>query len=192
MSNAWGILGLSWVLTQALSLLMLDIGSRFAGQRHLVELGRIAHRQKMRALERTWPLTRLRRAIQRRDQRSCTIILSSLIALKSLGCLVLGIVMVFWLPIASLFVPAIVAVHDPDDPSLAVWVRRVAALQVTSHALAAAVGFTVIVVGPIGRTPLPSVIATNAALFASVLMIALALAVVAGRVEAHGVVERGI
>lgn len=192
MSDALRLFGMTWVLTQAGSMLMLHVGSRFAGHPLLLRLGTLAHRQKLQALDSVWPLTRLRRALERRDHIACTAILGSLIALKSVGCLALGIVVVFWLPAASLFVPTIVAVHDPDDTTLMPWVRRVATLQITSHALAASVGFMLVRMGPASGTPLRVAIESNAVLACVAMVTSLALAVAAGRVEALGIMERGI
>ena len=192
MSDGLRIFGLVWVLTQVGSLLMLHIGSHLTGQRHLLRLGEIAHRQKLRGLTHTWPLTRIRPAVDRGDTMTCTLILSSLIVLKSVASLAFGIVMVFWLPFASLLVPAIVAVHDSDDATLGPWVRKVATLQVTSHTLAAALGFAIATVGPLDGTSIAAAIEANAALFLIVSGLSLDFAVAAGRLEASGVVERGI
>ena len=148
MNDVLRTFAVAWLATQAGSLLSLQVGARFVDNRHLLRLGALAHRQKLAALDRLWPLTRVRPAVERGQVGTCTVILSSLIAGKSAASLVFGIVMVFWLPIVSAMVPSIVAVHDPDDPSLGPWVRRVAALQVTSHALAAALGFALVVDTP--------------------------------------------
>jgi len=192
MSETLRIFGTAWVLTQLASMVMLYIGSRFAGHPLLLRVGRLSHRQKLQALDSVWPLTRVRPAMERGDRLTCTVILASLIALKSVGCLALGIIVVFWLPLASLFVPAIVAVHDPDDTTLIPWIRHVATLQVTSHALAAAVGFALVRVGPANGTPLRVVVESNTVLVCAVMVISLALAVAAGRAEASGIMERGI
>lgn len=192
MSDALSLFGLVWLLTQVASLIMLGVGVRFAGHRYLVTLGSTAQRQKLQAMERLWPLTRLRAAAARGQLGVCTLILAALIVLKSVACLLLGVVMVFWLPVASLVVPAIVAVHDPDDPTLMAWVRRVATLQVTSHALAASLGATLTMLGPLSGTPVSEVIIDHAALFALVSIAAVGFALAAGQMEASGVIERGI
>ncbi len=182
----------AWLATQAGSLIALEIGFRFTDNRHLVRIGALAHRKKMRALERVWPLTRIRPAVERGDAGACSVILSSLIALKSAASLAFGIVMVFWLPLASVMVPSIVAVHDPDDPTLLSWVRRVATWQVTSHALAAALGFALVVAGPLAERPLAEVLRSNVPLVVVASLASLAFALAAGKLEASGVVERGI
>lgn len=182
---------IAWLLTQIASLLMLEAGTRFAGNRLLMRLGEISHRQKMSALERIRPLTRIPDAVARGDTLTCTVILASLIALKSAASLVFGIVMVFWLPLASVLVPSIVAVHDPDDPSLGPWVRRVAALQVTSHALAAALGFALVLAGPLADRSIAEAIDSNVGLLVVASLASLGFAFAAGRAEASGVVKRG-
>lgn len=187
-----GTFVIAWLITQAGSLLMLEIGARFAHNRLLLRLGQIAHRKKMRALERIWPLTRVRPAAKRGDIATCTVILSSMIAAKSALSFVFGIVMVFWLPLASVIVPSIVAVHDPGDPGLARWVRKVAILQVTSHALAAALGFALAVKGPLNEKSILSVVDANATLLVLASLASLALALAAGKTEATGIVHRGI
>ena len=192
MNDVLGTFAVAWLATQAGSLLSLQVGTRFADNRHLLRLGALAHRQKLAALDRLWPLTRIRPAVERGDVGTCTVILSSLIAGKSAASLVFGVVMVFWLPIVSAMVPSIVAVHDPDDPSLGPWVRRVAALQVTSHALAAALGFAVVVAGPLADRSLRSVVGDNIALVVVTSLLSLGFALAAGKAEATGVVQRGI
>jgi hypothetical protein len=192
MSDALRYFAAAFLLTQAASLIMLHVGARFVGHRYLLRLGQISHRQKLSALDRIWPLTRVRRAVERDDLSECTAILASLIALKSAASLVFGVAMVFWLPFASLVVPAIVAVHDPDDATLESWVRMVATLQVTSHALGAALGFAIVVVGPLAGVSLASAVVANAWLCAAAVLASLAFAIAAGRAEASGLLERGI
>ncbi len=192
MSELGGLFLKVWGLSQIVSLLALWAGSRLTGHRHFLRLGQLAHTQKLRALERMWPLTGIRPALERQDKLTCTIILTSLIVLKSFASLAFGVVMVFWLPLASLMVPSIVAVHDPNDPSLGRWVRQVATLQVTSHALAAALGFAVVAVGPWVGKPLSAAIGSNPVLLGVVCAVSLGFAVAAGRAEAGGLMQRGI
>lgn len=192
MSDGLWIFGVAWVLCQTASLLMLSVGSRFAGHRHLLRIGEVAHRRKMRALETVWPLTRVRPAVSRGDSWTCTVILSSLIILKSAASLVFGVVMVFWLPLASLVVPAIVAVHDPGDPGLSRWIRKVSVLQVTSHGLAAALGYAIALVGPLRGASIAGAIESESVLFVVVCIASLLFAVAAGRAEAAGIMKRGI
>ena len=59
-------------------------------------------------------------------------------------------------------------------------------------ALAAAVGFAVVRVGPANGTPLRVVVESNAVLVCAAMVISLAFAVAAGRAEASGIMERGI
>ena len=192
MSEAASLFVVSWLGTQVGSLLMLEVGSRYARHPYLMKLGALAHRKKMRALERVWPLTRLRRAAEEGDRVTSTVILSSAIVVKSVASLALGVVMVFWLPLASLVVPSIITVHDPNDPSLIKWVKRVASLQVTSHALAAALGFALVVSGPLAGASLIDAAESNPILLALVSATSLGFAIAAGRAEAAGIVQRGI
>ena len=192
MSKMASLFVVSWLCTQVGSLLMLQVGSRYARHPYLMKFGAIAHRNKMRALERVWPLTRLRRAAAQGDLVTSTVILSSAIVVKSAASLAFGVVMVFWLPFACLVVPSTIAVHDPNDPSLVTWVRRVASLQVTSHALAAALGFALVVIGPLAGESLTDAAGSNPILLAVVCAASLGFAVAAGRAEAVGLVERGI
>ncbi len=192
MTEALRTFAVAWLATQACSLIALEIGVRLADNRHLMRIGALAHRKKMRALERVWPLTRIRSAVERGDAGSCSVILSSLITLKSAASLAFGIVMIFWLPLASVMVPSIVALHDPDDPTLLSWVRRVATLQVTSHALAAALGFALVAAGPLAERPLAEVLRADVPLVVAASLASLLFALAAGRLEATGVVERGV
>ena len=100
--------------------------------------------------------------------------------------------MVFWLPLASIVVPSIVAVHDPDNPSLQKKIRRVATLQVTSHALAAALGFAVFAVGPWAGTSLLEAVGSNPGLVAVVSFASLGFAIAAGKAEAGGLMQLGL
>lgn len=192
MSEMASLFVVSWLCTQVGSLLMLQVGSRYARHPQLMKLGAIAHRKKMRALDSIWPLTRLRRAAAQGDLVTSTVILSSAIIVKSAASLVFGIAMVFWLPFACLVVPSTIAVHDPNDPSLVAWVKRVASLQVTSHALAAGLGLALVVIGPLAGASLTDAAASSPILVALVCAASLGFALAAGRAEAAGLVERGI
>ncbi len=146
----------------------------------------------MSALDRYWPLTRIRPAVEGGDEKTCTVILSGLIMLKSLVSFLLGFVVLFWLPIACLLVPSIITVHDPDDPKLVVWVRRVALLQITSHVLAAALGFAIVFHSIVTPTPVYDVVNSNVTLIAVILVLSAGFAIVAGKAEASGLMQRGI
>lgn len=135
-----------WLVAQLTSAISLHLGSRVAGSRLLTRLGQIAHKRKLAALDCLWPLTLIRPAVSRNDSVTISVLLVSLIVLKSLFCLVLGVVAVFWLPFASLLIPSIVTTHKPGDSQLLAIVRRIALLQVTSHTIAAATGFSVVAV----------------------------------------------
>ena len=181
-----------WLLTQAASVLMLFIGSRYSNHHYLLKIGEIAHRKKVDALERVWPLTKIRSAVERHDALTCIVVLSSLIIVKSAASFVFGIIMVFWLPLASLIVPSIVAVHDPNDAGLLPWIKKVSLLQVTSHSLAAALGFVIFVGGLRSADPLPTIIWANLVLVTLVCIGSLGFAIAAGRAETAGVLQRGI
>ena len=67
-----------------------------------------------------------------------------------------------------------------------------ASLQVTSHALAAALGFALVVIGPLAGESLTDAAGSNPILLVLVCAASLGFAVAAGRAEAVGLVERGI
>ena len=188
----WTVFGMCWLLTQISSVVMLLAGVRYSNHRYLLNIAKIAHQKKMESLERFWPLTKIRPAVARKDTVACSIILSSLIVFKSAASLVFGILMVFWLPLASFIVPSIIAIHDPDDTSLLPWIKKVSLLQVTSHSLAAALGFVLIKAGPLSDEPLKIIILANLELVILVCLASLGFAVAAGRTEALGVIKRGI
>jgi hypothetical protein len=173
---------------------MLSLGSLWLGPRMidrplLRRLGGISHAKKIRALDSMWPMTLVRPAIGRKDHATVATILVGLVALKSAASFVFGLLVIFWLSVASLVVPAIVAAHDGDTHVPSDWVQAVARLQVTSHAMAAALGFAVTLAGPLaGRSP-GSVLNENAGV---VLTGAVLSAVAAGLREAAGVATRGI
>ena len=79
-----------------------------------------------------------------------------------------------------------------DDPSLVPWVRKVAGLQITSHALAAALGFALALAGPLGDEPLARVVKANTFLILLASLASLAFALAAGVFEARGIVQRGL
>ncbi|WP_223789054.1 hypothetical protein [Marinicella meishanensis] len=129
-----------WLVCQLLAWLMLRWGSHCINHPLMRRLGHLAHQQKMRALVKIWPLNRLIPALNQHHIRRCQVIITGLIMVKSLLCLVLGVVMIIWLPLAAFVVPAIITEHDPADQHLQTVVHRIAFWQVTSHALAAAMG----------------------------------------------------
>ena len=152
----------------------------------------MAHQKKMNSLERMWPLTKIRPAVARKDALVCNIILSTLIIIKSVASCVFGIVMVFWLPLASLLVPSIITIHDPNDAGLQTWIKKVSLLQVTSHSLAAALGFVLFVLGPLADQSLTSIILANLTLVLLVCFASLIFAIAAGWAETQGIIQRGI
>lgn len=184
-------LGATFLIAELLCLAMLTLGHRLAGHRQLRPVAQALHRQKMRALER-WPLTRVRRAVESGDQLTATSILSLLILLKSAAVLLLGVVMLFWLPLAALLLPTLVAAHDSEDRQLQRWASRLAALQITSHVLAATVGFVLTVRGPLAGAPLSHLTSNHALPVAVVLLGSVVFAVAAGRREALGLLHHGV
>lgn len=184
--------GTCWLLTQTISVLMLLVGARYSSHHYLLKIGKIAHQKKMNSLERIWPMTKIRPAVARKDALVCNIILSTLIILKSVASCVFGIVMVFWLPLASLLVPSIITIHNPNDAGLKTWIKKVSLLQVTSHSLAAALGFVLYVLGPLADQSLTSIIFANLTLVLSVCFASLVFAIAAGWAETKGIIQRGI
>lgn len=191
MNNFLPSLLVAAALGETFSLGGLALGARWINHSALRRLGALAHAKKMRSLESVWPLTRIRPAVARGDVAGVMTIITALVALKSAACLIFGIVAVFWLPVASVIVPAIAAAEDPDDPELALWVQGVARLQVTSHVVAAALGFAVMVAGPLAGLPLGAVLGDHPLSTLAALALSAGFAVAAGRREAMGVVRRG-
>ncbi len=183
---------IAFLLAQLGSLLLLWIGSRIASHRWLMSVGRIAHQKKIRALDRYWPLTLIRPAVARGDQNTCAVVLTLLIVVKSAMCFVTGIVSVLWLPFASLIVPSIIAVHDPNNPGLVNKIQKVAMLQVTSHVLAAAFGFAIVVEVIFTDESVVRVLESNVLLLIVVLLLSSGFAIAAGKSEASGLMEHGI
>lgn len=181
-----------WLITQVASVMMLWLGSRIQEKRFVSWFGKIAHTRKLDALDRYWPLTLIRPAVERKEVATCTAILSILIAFKSAGCCLLGFAVVFWLPFASLLMPAIVARHSPGDRQLLTSVRRVAALQLTSHTLAAAVGFAIVAISIGNELPLVDVITSNGITIGFWIVGSLVFAVIAGLAETKMLLRHGL
>jgi hypothetical protein len=129
-----------WLVCQLCALAMLQLGSNYIENKTLLRLGNLAHKQKMKALQSYWPLNRIRPAMANSNIVLCQIILTSLIALKSLMSFAFGALIVFWLPLAAFLVPSIITIHQPGNIQLIAKVKRIARWQVTSHTLAAAIG----------------------------------------------------
>jgi hypothetical protein len=104
--------------------------------------------------------------------------------------------MVVWLPVASLMTPAIIHVHDQDDPDLQAWVKKVALLQVTSHAIAAALGASFFIIlyknGSLELASFWAEIMVQKGLVILALGLSLAFAALAGKEEASGIMKRGV
>jgi hypothetical protein len=186
------LLVLVFGLSEAASLGGLMLGGRMLDRPLLRRLGAQSHAKKMRALDAVWPMTRIRPALQRGDAATVVAIITALVLLKSLASLVFGLLMVVWLPVASLIVPTIIAAEDPDDVDLRGWVQGVARLQVTSHVAAAALGFAATAAGPLAGRSVTAIIGENAGLTVVALALSVGFAIAAGRREALGVVRRGV
>ncbi len=182
--------------TEVASILFLYMGTALLDNPMLIKLGEKAHVKKIKALDKMWPLTKIRPALAENNPRAVTAILSALIILKSIMSFFFGILMVVWLPLSSLIVPSIIHLHDPNDPSLQQWVRRVSFFQITSHAVAAALGATFFLEGHIDGSidfaAMVSAMNENMTLVIIVLSASLLFALFAGKVETDGILKRGI
>ncbi|RLA05492.1 MAG: hypothetical protein DRQ47_01030 [Gammaproteobacteria bacterium] len=181
-----------WLLSQIICIVMLKLGARNLNNRLLLKIGDLAYRKKLNALEKVWPLTKIKQLIASKDTLMCTVILSSLILLKSIASLVFGIIMIFWLPLASFIVPSIITIHAPNDQQQLNWIQKVSMLQVTSHSLAAALGFVMFVLGPMAEMPLLNLIQSNFELTTLVSLGSFCFAIAAGKAETNGIIHRGI
>lgn len=185
-----------FIATQVASMFLLSLGARHLNNPHLIKIGKAAYKKKMKALDTMWPLTKIRPNIEAGNETACLVILSSLIALKSFVSFLFGIIMVVWLPLASIMTPAIIYVHDQDDPGLQPWVKKVATLQVTSHALAAALGATLFYLSyqknGFDLGALWEEILSHGELVVLALGLSLVFAVLAGKEEASGIMKRGV
>jgi hypothetical protein len=182
--------------TELASILFLHLGSRMLNNPIMIKLGQKAHDKKMRALDKMWPLTKIRPALAEDNPRAVTVILSSLIILKSIMCFFLGVIVVFWLPLACLMVPSIIHRHDPDDQGLQAWVKKVSLSQVTSHALAASLGASLFLAGYNGGSmdwdALFMTINNHGNLVMITMFLSLIWATKAGSAETDGILKRGI
>ncbi len=131
---------LTWLICQSLAVIMLRLGFKHIHHNFLSKVGKLAHQQKMKALVKYWPLNQIIPALHRNKKGLCQLILTVLIALKSLMCFVFGPVMLLWLPLAAYAVPAIISAHRTENKKLTEWVSRISIWQVTSHSLAATAG----------------------------------------------------
>jgi len=186
------ILTLAFALSELASLVGLWLGQRMIDRPLLRRLGARSHAAKMRSLDRVWPMTRIRPALRRADVATVVMIITALVALKSLASLVFGLLTLIWLPLASLVVPTIIAAEDPEDVALRGWVERVARLQVTSHVVAAALGFALTVAGPLAGRSVGVILGENLWLVAAAVAVSAGFAIAAGRQEALELMKRGV
>ena len=181
-----------WIPAEAVSLLSLWLGFRLADRPLLLRIGKVAHDRKLRSLERTWPLTLLPKAIERKNVALTSAILSALIVTKSIAALLFGAIMIFWLPFAAGVVPSIITFHDPGNARLRSRMAGVSVLQITSHTLAAALGFVWTIRWlPLGA-PIEPAVMNGPFLAVVVCGLSVVLAVAAGRLEALAVHRFGL
>jgi imidazolonepropionase-like amidohydrolase len=132
------------ILVELICLLAVWLGWRFGpGIPWTRKMAVQMHQRKMEAMEKSPPLILYKRSVDEGRHGLGLMILSTLISLKSLGAAVMGIIMVYWLPLATmLLMPGIIETHRPEQSAFARRVfARVTIAQVTSHAIAAALGF---------------------------------------------------
>lgn len=103
-------------------------------------VGRKMYEQKMAMLEKP-PLKQYHEAVKGQKFTFGLAIITFLILLKSFGCALLGLITVFYLPLGVGTIPPLAAQHG-DRPGLRRWVASVTGWQLTSHLLAACIGFS--------------------------------------------------
>ncbi len=165
------------------------LGAGVADRPALAGLGRRLYRQKLDALSRA-PLNRYAAAVRRGDLATGTLILAALILAKSLFSGLLGLLVVPYLPLAMVLIPALARAADVETGPTS-WLIRVSALQMASHGLAAAVGFAATLTWLLtGRSPL-AVASASSALTAALLLGSAVTGVLAARLEAVGHIRHG-
>ena len=105
----------------------------------LQSIGEKLHHRKMASLERP-PLSWYRDVAAAGRFAPGYLIIAAGILLKSVVCGILGMLVIFYIPLGVAAIPALAAQHG-NDPKLHRWVANVTMLQTTSHLLAACVGF---------------------------------------------------
>ena len=124
----------------AASFLAFVLADRFLSRLPWLQaIGRKMHDQKMAMLDKP-PLRQYQKALDRGRFGTGLFIITALILFKSIGSGLLGLITVFYLPLGVGTIPALAAEHG-DQPGLCRWVAQVTAWQLTSHLLAACVGF---------------------------------------------------
>ncbi len=132
------------VVLELICLLAVWIGWRFGpGMAWTRRLAQQIYHKKIQAMEKSPPLIMYKRAVDEGRNGVGLAILTILISLKSLGAMVMGIIMVFWLPLATLLLmPGIIDAHQPGEAAKARQkFAEVTIAQVSSHAIAAALGY---------------------------------------------------
>jgi len=72
------------------------------------------------------------------------------------------------------------------------WIFKVSILQVTSHSMAAALGFTLYIFGPMTESSLSILAQSNFIIIFLICLCSLGFAIAAGKTEAEGIIQRGI
>ena len=142
--QTWLVFALSAMLGGLASLVLFLAGGAAARLAVMQSMGGRMYRTKLWALDRIWPLTLFRVAWERRRVGLGCAVLTPLILMKSAGCLVLGVIVLVWLPLAMLILPSLFSQVDAyQHPEGRRWMHRVILLQGGSHLVAAAAGAAV-------------------------------------------------
>ncbi len=129
------------VLAGIASLIAYWLGaSVFSGTGWLEAIGRKLHEQKIAQIARQ-PLKFYREAAAAGRFGLGFAIIATGILLKSLVSGLVGLIVIFYLPLGVMTIPALATQHGERE-GMRRWVARVTVLQTTSHLLAAAVGFS--------------------------------------------------
>ena len=131
----------SAVLCGAASIVAYWLGARvFHNSGWFIAIGKKLHAQKLAQMDRQ-PLKYYRDAAsQGKFWRGFTIIAAAIL-FKSVVCGLMGVLIIFYLPLGVLVIPALARQHGERD-GMRRWVAQVTVLQASSHVLAAGVGFS--------------------------------------------------
>ncbi|MEM9303184.1 MAG: hypothetical protein AAGE01_13790 [Pseudomonadota bacterium] len=181
---------LSLVAASVVSLGAFRIGGRLlTSAPWLVRLGERMHAQKMASLQKP-PLNAYQRAVEDGAFGKGFAIIAVLILAKSLASGLLGLIVIFYLPLGVFVMPALAAAHG-NDPGMLAWVRQVTAMQCLSHLLAAALGFALTVTWISGDDGLSAVLAANQGLLLGLSVASILTGLLAAFIEVDGHVSRG-
>ena len=153
-------------------------------------LARQTYDRKITSMEKP-PLRQYKQAVDNGSLVLGASILTVLIALKSLASMVMGVIMAVWLPLATLLlVPGIIDSHDAGQAAqMRATFARVTIVQVSSHAVGAALGFvmTWLAWGP--EESISNLLSTHSATVIWAVTISMLLAALAGWMEARAHIE---